>query len=239
MTNLKLLGINVDSISEEEIYDYILILSKQERPIQIVLLDTYLLMKAKFNKELANIINSSELVIPISKGIKFGLGFFKKKVDHVYNYFSFIIKLLAHFTDFKKNIYILGGNERTIKRAEKNIKSSFPGIRLMGRYHIHYKKDFEKDLITAIRKTDPALTIISMKRPKQEKWIAARLSNFKSGVFIGVENFIDIIGSRSSSERNINKSSYRGKIIARNPFRIFYYIFYLILLIIAKITGKD
>ncbi len=239
MTNLKLLGINVDSIKEEEIYDYILLLANQDRPVQIVLLDTYLLMKAKFNKELENIINSSELVIPISKGIQFGLKFLKKKADQVYNYFNFIIRLLAHFTDFKKNIYILGGNEKSIVRAEKNIKSSFPGIRLMGRYHIKYKKDFEKDLITAMQKTSSSLIIVSMNRPKQEKWIASKISGFKKGVFIGVENFVDIIGSRSSSEKNINKNSYRGKIIARNPFRIFYYIFYLILLIIAKIQGKD
>lgn len=239
MTNLKLLGINVDSISEEEIYDYILILSKQDRPVQIVLLDTYLLMKAKFSKELAKIINSSELVIPISNGIKFGLNFFKKKVDKVYNYFNFTIRLIAHFTEFKKNIYLLGGNEKTIIRAEKNVKSSFPGIRLMGRYHIKYKKDFENDLITAMRKTSSSLVIVSMNRPKQEKWIANRLSHFKTGVFIGVQNFIDIIGARGSSEKNINKSSYRGKIIARNPFRIFYYILYFFFLIIAKIRGTD
>lgn len=239
MTNFKLLGINVDSIPEEEIYDYLLILTKQERPVQIVLLDTYLLMKALFNKELADIINSSELVIPISKGIKFGLNFLKKKLDHIYNYFNFTIRLLAYFTDFKKNIYILGGNEKSILRAEKNIKSSFPGIRLMGRYHIKYKKEFEKDLLTAMQKTSSSLIIISMNRPKQEKWIASKISNFKHGVFIGVEHFVDIIGAKYSSEKKVNKNSYRGKIIKKNPFRIFYYVLYLMLLIIAKIQGKD
>ncbi|MBP7553731.1 MAG: WecB/TagA/CpsF family glycosyltransferase, partial [Spirochaetes bacterium] len=143
----KLLGVNVDSLSEAEIHERTAKLSIEKRTSQIILLDTYLLMKAQFSKELKNIINSCDMVIPISGGIKFGLKFFKVKLDNVYNFFSFIIRLVTYLTEYNKNIYLLGGTERSIVRAEKNIRGSFPGIRLMGRFHVKYRKEFESNLI--------------------------------------------------------------------------------------------
>ena len=231
----KLLGVNVDSLSEAEIHERTAKLSSEKRTSQIVLLDTYLLMKAQFSKELKNIINSCDMVIPISGGIKFGLKFFKVKLDTVYNFFSFIIRLVTYLTDYNKNIYLLGGTERSIVRAEKNIKGSFPGIRLMGRFHVKYRKEFEGNLITAIQKTSPAMTIVSMTRPKQEKWIYRVRKEFKEGVFIGIENFVDIIGDIDPSGKKTGTGSRRRSIIIKNPFRIFYYILYFILLVIYKI----
>ena len=80
MKRCKLLGINIDSIGPDEVYDKILKLTEYDRPTRVVLLDTYLLMKAQFNKNLFNMINSADIVLPISHGIRLGLKFFKKKL---------------------------------------------------------------------------------------------------------------------------------------------------------------
>ena len=240
MTRYKLLGVNVDWVEEENVNDLILQISSEDKPSQVILLDTFLLMKAKFNKELKNIINSADVVIPISSGIINGLKFFKYEVGKKYNFFNFIIRLLTHFTDFKKNVYILGGNsEKIIKRADLNIKGSFPGIRLMGSYHFKYKKSFEKNLILAIQKTSPSLVIVSNHRPKQERWIYNKKKSFKSGVFIGVENFVNIIGAKEPTEKKIKYGSHRMSIIFKNPLRIFYYISFVFLLLIYKIFKID
>jgi len=241
MVRYKLLGLNVDNIPDEDIYIKILELSKLERPTYIILLDSFLLMRARFSKELTNIINQADLVLPISAGIKFGLNFLNKKTEKVYNYFNFTIRLLTFLTEEKRNIYILGGNKKNSDLIEKNIRSSFPGIRLMGRYWTNYKKDFEPKLITAMQKVDPALVLVSMNRPKQEKWIYTRKKHFKSGVFLGVAHFTDIlIGKRESPrDRNIQSTGYSMSKLIKNPFRIFYYIYYFILLLVYKIFRLD
>ncbi|MCG8569970.1 MAG: WecB/TagA/CpsF family glycosyltransferase [Spirochaetes bacterium] len=236
MNRCKLLGIQVDSISEEDVYDRVVDLSDTNKARQVILLDTYLLMKARFNKDLRNIINAADLVLPISLGIKFGLSFFNKKVE-IFNYFSFAIRLLSHFTEKSKNIYILGGSKNIIEKAEKNVKQSFPGIKLMGKYHTKYKKDFEPKLLTAIQKTSPALVLISMNRPKQEKWIAKHSHQFPEGVFIGVENFVEILGGRKASPaQNTNQSlMFSFKKILKRPLFIFDYFIYIFLLFIYKL----
>jgi N-acetylglucosaminyldiphosphoundecaprenol N-acetyl-beta-D-mannosaminyltransferase len=237
MKRFRLLGINVDSIAEEEVYGKILSLSEKDAPSQIILLDTYLLMKAKFNKELQNMINSADMVLPISPGIRFGLKFFKNKVEKIYNFFYFTIRLLTFLTEEKKNIYILGGKKNNINKAEKNIRDSFPGIRLLGKYSIDYKKDFEEKLISAIQKVSPSLVLVSMKRPKQEKWIYQKKNKFNRTVFIGVERFVNILGGKelSPNDKLLNSGAYSINKLIKRPFSIFYYISYIILLCIYKI----
>jgi N-acetylglucosaminyldiphosphoundecaprenol N-acetyl-beta-D-mannosaminyltransferase len=240
MARYRLLGINVDSITEEEAYKKIFALTELERPARVVLLDTYLLVKAKLNKELANVINTADLVLPISPGIKSGLNFFKYKLDTVFNYFYFTIRLFTQLSEeTKKNIYVLGGKKKVIEKAEKNIRDSFPGIRLMGRYGIDYKKDFEPKLISAMQKVSPSLILVSMKRPKQEKWISANSNKFKTGVFIGVENFVNILGGKeiTSSDKINNSKSQSLSNLMKHPHRIFLYIIYFYLLLIYKLFG--
>lgn len=243
MKRHKLLTINVDSIGPEEIYDKILSLMSLDRPSHIVLLDTYLLMKAQFSRELFIVINTADLVIPISRGIKRGLKFLRKDVEKVYNYYNFLITLLLKFTEESKFVYILGGQKENIEKAERNLRDSFPGIRLVGRFHTQYKKNFEKDLIMAIKKASPALVLVGKKSPKQEKWIYRNKKAFNSGVFIGVGDFINIVGGkgRSPSSRSTQAGTFAGKKIFKNPlriYRLFYYILYGFLLLLSKIFNK-
>ena len=78
MQQYKLLGLKIDSISQEEVYGHILKLSQNsEKAAYVVLLDVYLLMKAQFNKSLFKFIYNADFVLPISGGIKFRTWFFK------------------------------------------------------------------------------------------------------------------------------------------------------------------
>lgn len=243
MQRFRLLGIHVDSLNEDELYERIIDLSGVDKPCQIILLDVVLIIKARFSKKLRNVINSADLVVPISAGIRFGLNFVSgKKKTPYYNFFKFAIRLLSHFTDKNKIIYLLGGsNKKIIEKAEKNVKESFPGIRLMGRYHTKYRKDFEDKLITSIKKISPHLVIVSMKRSKQERWIGKNMNKVDKGVFVGVENFINILGGKklSPSDKVIHSGFNSIKKAFRKPFLLFYYILYTFLLIFFKVFGLD
>ncbi len=242
MVRRSLLGINIDSISEDEVYDRIMKLTEVEKTSKVILLDTHLLMRAVFNKELKAIINSADLVIPISKNIKKALRFLKTEIEKTYNFFSFTIRLINKSCDFHKFLYFLGGKKNQMKRIEKNIKDSFPGVRTVGVYHTRYKKDFEKKLITAMQKAGPHIVIVSMKRPRMEKWINSRIQNFKTGVFIGVEDFIEIVAGKKTppSDESIERGWYSLSKILRNPFgflRVFEYFLFYLLVLVEKIRG--
>ena len=204
MPRLKLLGVNVDIMEEDEMMQEIFRLSKQNYHARIVLLNKRLLMSAKFHKELFNIINSADLVIPVSKSIRNGLNFLSKKAysvlpayrQPILTPFSFAIHLLSYFTEIEQSVYLLGGSKKLIKGAEKNVKDSYPGIKLMGVYHTKYKKDFEQKLLTSIYKIAPNLLIISKKNPKAEYWLSKQKEKLPSGVSVIIEDFIYEIGEK-------------------------------------------
>ena len=204
MPRLKLLGVNVDIMEEDEMMQEIFRLSKQNYPARIVLLNKRLLMSAKFHKELFNIINSADLVIPVSKSIRSGLNFLSKKAysvlpayrQPILTPFSFAIHLLSYFTEIEQSVYLLGSSKKLIKGAEKNVKDSYPGIKLMGVYHTKYKKDFEQKLLTSIYKIAPNLLIISKKSPKAEYWLSRQKDKLPNGVSVIIEDFIYEIGEK-------------------------------------------
>lgn len=237
MERFSLLGIHVDSISEEEVYERILSLSELDKPSQVILLDTKLLIKSKFNKNLKKVINESELVLPISAGIKSGLSFGGNKLEKLFNYFSFTRRLLAYFTEKNKTVYMLGGTPKSVSIAEKNVRETFPGMRLMGMYHTRYHKDFEPKLLTSIQKIGPSMIISSMKRPKQEFWIANHKNILSKGVVIGVEGFMDILGGKTGSPSDKWIHSKVGSFFKAllSPLRMFDYIIYITLLIVYKL----
>jgi hypothetical protein len=78
---------------------------------------------------------------------------------------------------------------KLIKGAEKNVKDSYPGIKLMGVYHTKYKKDFEQKLLTSIYKIAPNLLLISKKSPKAEYWLSKQKSKLPNGVSVVIEDF--------------------------------------------------
>jgi|GEM_PF-1300564 len=243
MKRYYLLGIPVDSIGTEEVYDKILQLSEQNKPSRVVLLDTYLLMKAQFSKELFGIIKSADLVLPISAGVRFGLKFLNKSLDKVYNYYNFLITLLLHFTEKNKFIYVLGGKNKLLQKINNNLRDSFPGIRIVGNYHCNYKKNFEHNLMTSLKKSSASLVLVGNSSPKQEKWIFRRISQFNQGVFIGVGDFVNIVGGKgaSPSDKSIQSGFHGVKKLLKNPlkiYRLFYYSLYFPLLLLSKLSSK-
>ncbi len=240
MKRCKLLSINVDSISDEEVYDYIISLSNKEEASHVILLDTYLLMRAKFDKELASIINNADLVIPISRGLQFGLNFFKTKLAGIYNSFKFTIRLCTKITDSRKNLYVVGGqNQKDSEKAEKNIRESFPGIKLMGKYHASYKKDFEKKLLLAIYKVSPSFVLVSGRRPRQEKWIYRHKQKFNNCVFIGVGNFVHVLAGKEKYQKYIDMGKYDFEKLSGRPFKGFLYFCYFFALIFSRLFIKN
>lgn len=247
MTRIKLLGVKVDILEEEEMYEKILKLSTLERPSRVILLDMFLLIKAKLHKDLFEILNSADLVIPISKTIHNGISFLNKKFlpvslpPPVLSSFTFTIRLLSCFTENNKTVYLLGGTKKLIIGAEKNLKDSYPGIKLMGVYHTKYKKEFETKLLTSIYKITPSLLIVSKPRPKLERWLCKNRHSFPNGVSIGVENFVYEIGEKmlKPTDKLRYNFIFSLKRALRKPLCCYYFLLYFFYLIIYKLFKLD
>jgi N-acetylglucosaminyldiphosphoundecaprenol N-acetyl-beta-D-mannosaminyltransferase len=209
---------------------------------QLVLLTTQKLLKAHRDLDFLRCLRKSDLVLPVSRAIIKGARFQKKRCLHRYNPFEFIIRLLALAERLDQSIYLLGSRKEELETAEKNLKISFPELKVVGRYSGYFDKTMEKNIVLAIRKASPGFLFVGRGVPDQDSWIARNRQHFNPGVYIWVDNCFEIF---SGKERSISKQIFNLGLesladILKRPwkiFRIFPFLYFKLLVLIYKIRG--
>ena len=105
----------------------------------IVLLSLWDLLRARRNAEYRAYVMNAALIIPISKSLVGGIRFLSGKKAARYMPFDFVISLLTILENREFSVYLLGGKKRTLIKTEKNIRQTFPRLRVVGRFPGSFK----------------------------------------------------------------------------------------------------
>lgn len=242
LKRIKVLGIPVDILSEEKIEDLVASFEDGQNH-QIVLLSLWDLLRARRNVEYRTMIEGASLVLPISLSIIRGARFLRREEPLRYMPFAFVVKLLGALERKGKSTYLLGSSRTRIQKAETNIKSTFPGLRVVGRYSGHYPKNVEASIIEAIRKATPSLLLVGRGVPGKERWIPRNLPRFNSGIYLWCSDLFEVFASSRGKpypeffKRGLEWIPYT----ARRPwkiYRLFAFLWFEILLLVARIRGE-
>ena len=209
----------------------------------IVLLSLWDLLRARRNGEYRNYVLGAALVLPISKSIVSGAKFLTGKKLVRYMPFNFVISLLSLLERLEYPLYLLGGGSRVLKKSERNIHSTFPRLKIVGRCKGYIRKQEEAAVIEAIRKVSPSLLLAGKGIRGGELWIARNGSRLNSGFRLWCSDLFDVFAERRHRpsdavfERGLEGIGY----CFRNPlkfFRIFPYFGYLLMLLFYKISKR-
>ena len=242
VNRIPFLNIPVDGASEEATLEAMERMLLDGSGHQIVLLTARKILKAKTDLELNRSLRQADLVLPVSRGIIRGARFQRKPPLVRYNPFAFVIRLLALAERLEKTVYLLGARKEELERAERNLKTSFPELRVVGRYSGYFDKTMEKNILLAIRKSSPAFLLVGRGVPDKDKWITRNRSHFNAGIYLWVDNCFEIF---AGSERTVSKKlfglglEYFGDFF-RKPWKalaIFPYLYFVLLVLIYKVRG--
>ena len=206
----------------------------------IVLLSLWDLLRARRNNEYRNYVLSAALVIPISKSIVSGAKFLTGKKVVRYMPFNFVISLLTLLERLEYPLYLLGGKPRIIKKAEKNIHSTFPRLKIVGRFGGAIRKQEEGAIMEAIRKVSPSLLLAGKGIRGSELWIARNGSRLNSGFRLWCSDLFDVFAEKKHrpSDAVFDRGMESIGFCFRNPlkfFRIFSYFRYKFLLLFYRL----
>ena len=209
----------------------------------IILLSLWDMLRARRNNAYREYILRSFLVIPISKSIIRGASFLKHNPPVRYMPFHFIINLLSVLESREYTLYLLGGDDRILRRVENNIHQTFPRLRIVGRHNASIGKKEEAVIIEAIRKTAPHLILVGRGVRGGEMWIARNHQRLGNGLRLWCSDIFDIFAEKRSrpSEGLFNIGFEALFYTIKNPlkfFRIIPYFRYKLLLLIYKISGR-
>jgi len=250
---INLLKVPIDIVPPEELpelIDHFLATMKKtdgdsfadgaQKGRNIVLLSVWDLLRARRNKEYRNYINSADLIIPISSSLVSGAKFLTGKKPARYMPFNFVISLLTLLERREYPLYLLGGKSQVLKKAEKNIHSTFPRIKIVGRCTGSIRKQEKPAIIEAIRKASPSLLLAGYGIRGGELWIARNDDRLNSGFRLWCSDLFDIFAEKKKrpSDAVFDKGLESIGFCLKNPlkfFRIFPYFRYKLLLLFYKL----
>ena len=241
---IKVLDVPVDICEVQDIEEKIMEMEAQPGTKQIVFLSVWDLLRARRKGEYSRCVQNADLILPISKSILKGAKKLKKPVPVRYNPFNAIISILSVLESHFKSVYLLGGRKKTLMAAEKNVRTTFKDLQIVGRYVGFYPRNIENDIVQAIYKASPSLVLVSEGIKEKDCWAYNRRNSFSSSIFLYQKDIIGIFGERINriSEKKFDKGLEIWEEIKHNPFKIFLifpYMKFKILLIWYRLFKKD
>ncbi len=237
---IKVLNVPVDCVDPELTSSLVARLLENGEHNQVVFLSLRGLLRARHDPELMRCLREAALILPVSLSIVQGARFLKTGSPALINTFEHTIRILSVIEKAKGSVYLLGARKAVLEIAEENLRGSFHGIRVVGRFYGFFPRSVEGDIVTAIKKSAPSMVLVGSGVPGREKWINRHRRELNPGISLWGGNCFEIFAGK---EKQVSKSLHAAGLgalsgIGRRPWRlilIFPYLYYLVLLLGYKI----
>ena len=240
---IHLLDIPLDIFDPENLEGIVREMLADGEKHQIILLDIWSFMTARYRDSASSALHEASLVIPVSKMILQGTRFLHHEISYRPMPFEFIIRLLGILENLGQTLYLIGARPQRLNTIAGNLRASFPSVRIVGRHAGYYRKDREHDIRTAIKKAAPALLLAGHGLPGRDRWVFENKKHFAPGIYLWNGRCMDIFSGRRQkpSKKAWEGGTYWFPDFFRHPWRIFrclVYLFYYFLLVINRLKRR-
>jgi N-acetylglucosaminyldiphosphoundecaprenol N-acetyl-beta-D-mannosaminyltransferase len=205
MEIVKIFGVNIHNISFEETIELIKEYLEGNTLKTIYTPNTEIVMTAKEDNDLKDLLNDGDLIIPDGIGLIYGSKIRHKPLKERVTGYDISIKMLEIANENNYSIYLLGGKDGVAEDAVRRIQSDYPNVRIAGFHHGYFKGSHlglsnepdEEEIIECINKSAPDIIFVGLGFPKQELWIDANKNKLKGKVIIGNGGVMDILAGNS------------------------------------------
>jgi N-acetylglucosaminyldiphosphoundecaprenol N-acetyl-beta-D-mannosaminyltransferase len=241
---VTLLKVPIDIVRPDQLGLLAYQLLAEGKEQNIVLLSVWDLLRARRNTEYRDYVNQAALVIPISKSIVSGVHFLLGKQAVRLMPFEFVISFLTALENHEFSSYLLGSKKHILIKCEKNIRETFPSLRIVGRCSGSFRRHEESTIIEAIRKASPSLLLVGKGVRGGEHWIARNSGRLGKGLRLWCSDLFDVFAerkrhpSRGTFDLGLEWIGYS----LQNPvklLRFFPFIYYNLLLLAYKLFKKN
>jgi N-acetylglucosaminyldiphosphoundecaprenol N-acetyl-beta-D-mannosaminyltransferase len=233
---IKVLDVPVDVVDPDVAGKVIEELLENGQHNQIVFLSLRGLLRARGDAELLRCLREAALVLPVSLPIVQGARFLRAGSPSLFNAFEHTIRILSVIEKVKGSVYLLGARKQVLEVAEENLKGSFHGIRVVGRFYGFFPRGVEGNIVTAIKKSSPSMVLVGSGVPGKDRWILRHRKELNPGISLWAGNCFEVFaGQEKQTSRKLHAAGL-GVLsgIGRRPWRlamIFPYLYYLVMLL--------
>ncbi|MFP4374808.1 MAG: WecB/TagA/CpsF family glycosyltransferase [Spirochaetaceae bacterium] len=237
---IRVVGVPVDIIPADHLEEVIGAMLSDPGQDQLVFLTLRDLMRARRNAEYRRLVQNARLIIPTTPGIVRGARFLGHGEPTRYEPFNFVIRLLGILEKKSASLYLFGLGRRYLLQVEQNLRETFPGLRLVGRYPGYYPRGLERDIITAIKKASPSMLLVGPGVPRGERWIQRNKASLNNGLYLAAPQVLDIFADRRTRQKDTGFGAFARSLAhgLTRPWRMvraLTYLWYGVLLLVYRI----
>ncbi len=241
--SVKVLGVRIDKVNQEEAYSQFLNLFNNGSCSAIYTPNPEIIMKACEDDELKSVISDADLVIPDGIGVIYASKILDLGLEERVPGIEFMERMLIFCNNSSRSIFLLGGKPDIARKAGEAIQKKYPKIEISGYNDGYFKDSDELKIIDKINEAKPDILFVALGAPKQEKWISRHKKILNTSVAIGVGGSLDVWSgyARRAPKLFIDLNLEWLYRIIRHPSRIGRALMlpkFLIAVIIEKLKGK-
>lgn len=219
---VNILGVNVDKITFDEALNAAERMVKEEGVSTIFTPNPEIIMCARDDDEMREILNSADLCTADGIGVVYGSKILGDPVPERVAGFDLTCALLEKLSKTGEGVFLFGAKPGVAEEAAKKLEEKYPGIVISGTQNGYFKQDEESEIVDEINKSGAKLMLVCLGAPKQEKWIASHRDELKVNLCMGVGGTLDVLAgtAKRAPEIFIRLNLEWAYRLLKNPSRI-------------------
>lgn len=174
---ISVLSVPIDCVTMDEAVQRILQLTEQPGLHLVATANAEMVMLANENPTLHSILNNASLVVPDGAGILWAA---ERQGEHVPERVTGVDvtkELFKVAATHQIPVYCLGAAPGVAKRAIDNVSAQVGVLNIAGIHDGFFDSAEEQEIIKSIADSKAKLVFVALGVPKQEQWIAEKLSH--------------------------------------------------------------
>ncbi len=219
---VNVLGVRVDKVTFDEALNIAENLAKTEGVSAIFTPNPEIIMCAKEDDEMRDILNSADLCTADGIGVVYGARLLGNPVPERVAGFDLTCALLERLAKTGEGIFLFGAKPGVADEAKKRLEERYPGIVVAGTRNGYFKETDETEIVNEINNSGARVLLVCLGAPKQEKWIAKHRNDLKVNLCLGVGGTLDVLAgaAKRAPEIFIKLNLEWAYRILKNPSRI-------------------
>ena len=197
MERIRILGVPVDALTQDEVVDWIAGSIRGSTPRQVATVNPEFVMRAQHDQAFAAVLEQADLCLPDGAGLLWAARRLRLRLPARVTGVDLIQALAPRAAREGWRVFFLGAREGVALAAAAVVRAKNPGLVMAGAMAGSPEPASDEQVVAAVREARPDLLLVAYGAPAQDLWISRNLAKTGARVGIGVGGAFDFISGRS------------------------------------------
>jgi len=193
LPQIDILGVNVTSLTMQQAIAAAEKYMRSDKAALIATANAEMLMNSVRDKELKNILNTADLVVPDGAGTVWAARHLGCNMPERVAGYDLVQELLRRSPKNNFRIFFFGAAPGVAEAAKRKAEQLYPGVQIVGCRNGFFSEADEPEIVQQIKAARPHLLLAALGVPKQEKWLYNNLEHLQVPLSIGVGGTFDVM----------------------------------------------